>query len=99
MRPASPAPRPGHAEPEGEAGRLLRRGQNPGALPARQGGAPPLRGAGRRLALRPEEEQMTTTAALVRTSTRSLLDLESFCRGAGLHPDFVRRPGAPCLPQ
>jgi chaperone modulatory protein CbpM len=34
---------------------------------------------------------MTTTAALVRTSTRPLLDLESFCRGAGLHPDFVRR--------
>ena len=34
---------------------------------------------------------MTTSAALVRISTRPLLDLESFCRGAGLHPDFVRR--------
>jgi hypothetical protein len=32
-----------------------------------------------------------TSVTLVRTSTRPLLDLESFCRDAGLHPDFVRR--------
>jgi hypothetical protein len=34
---------------------------------------------------------MTPTAALVRTSIRPLLDLDSFCRGTGLHPDLVRR--------
>jgi len=35
---------------------------------------------------------MTTTGALVRTSTRPpTLDLESFCQATGLHPEFVRR--------
>jgi hypothetical protein len=34
---------------------------------------------------------MTTTTALVPTATSPLLDLESFCRAAVLHPDFVRR--------
>lgn len=33
----------------------------------------------------------TTSGPLVRTSTRPLLDLESFCRECRLHPDFVRR--------
>jgi hypothetical protein len=34
---------------------------------------------------------MTTTAAMVRSTARPVLDLESFCRDSGLHPELVRR--------
>ena len=83
----------GMPNPARQTRRPLRRGQDRRAAETHETGTRVVRAAGHGVHVRPEERAMTATAPSARyvLARRPGMDLDTFARRSGLHPDTVRR--------
>ena len=90
---AAAASRRRDAQSARQTRRPLRRGQDRRAAETHEAGTRVVRAVGHGVHVRPEERAMTATAPSARyvLARRPGMDLDTFARRSGLHPDTVRR--------